>query len=288
MKRETDSRRGMILINVLFVVAVAATVVMLMVTSQDVAVDRTLRLRQASQAGAYARAGELSAVTALRRDAIQAPGADHFRETWAQVQDDDVQIAGGRFSLKVEDAQSRFNLNSELARSPVGHDRLARILGALGLSPDLAVPITTYVRVAGPLSSLSDLQIIGMSPADIATLSQMVTALPGDTGININTADERLLAVLFDSPVTARLLMTTRNQRGYVTPNDLAALSASLPPGVGSRSDFYVVTTEVTVGETRQRMVSRLVRKRGVAGPQVAIYARQRTAAAPVQAPPQR
>ncbi len=276
----------MILVNVLFVVAVAAIVVMLMLTSQDVAIDRAQRLRQASQAGALARAGEASAIVALRRDAIAAPQVDHPREAWAAVQDREVAIRGGRFSLMIQDDQARFNLNSIGAGNVVAETRLARILATLGLAPELAAPIAGYVRVSGPVSDLGELAIIGLRPDDIATLSALVTALPGDTAINLNTADERLLAIVFDSRVSARLLASTRRGRGYLTPGDLSALSVSMPAGAGFTSDFYSVDADVRVGETRQRIRSALARRSGLTGPEVIVYGRQRLEAVPVTITP--
>ena len=281
------ARDGMILVNVLFIVALAAIVVTLMVSSQDVSLDRSLRLRESSQAGAYARAGELSAVAALRRDAVAAPESDNFSEPWAQVEDADVVIAGGRFSLAVIDDQARFNLNSLTTGGLVAEDRLARILAALGIRSTLREPIIAYVRLTGGLSNLENLSGLGMTPGEINTLGELATTLPKPTSINLNTADERMLAVLFDSPVTGRLLASTRKARGGVlTAQDLMALNAFAPAGVGFQSDFYKVVTRVTTGETQQTLVSSLMRIKAATGANVVVYARRRTAAEPVLAPP--
>ena len=72
MRIRLTRREGMILLNVLLVLAVASVAVLIMVSTQDIEVQRSTRLRDAAQASAYARAGELSAVTALRRDALVA------------------------------------------------------------------------------------------------------------------------------------------------------------------------------------------------------------------------
>jgi general secretion pathway protein K len=281
-----SGREGMILLNVLLVVSVAAIVVMLMVTSQDVAIDRTVRFREAAQAAAYARAGEASAIVALRRDAAAAPASDHAREPWGVVEDRDVAIRGGRFSLKVHDDQARFNLNSIGAGNLVAQARFARILEALGLSESLLNPVVTYVSASGPVTSVDELLAVGLRPEDIETLSQLVTVLPRDTAININTADERLLAVLFDSPVTARLLASKRQRDGYLTPADLAGLNAFLPPGAGFTSSFFTVETEVQVGDTRQRIASSLARRASPSGTEVVVYARERLDALPAEPPP--
>ena len=270
------NRKGMILVNVLFVVAVAMIVVIMMVTTQDVAIDRTGRFRDAGQATAYARAGEASAIVALRRDAAAAPESDYPGEAWGAVEDRDVAVRGGRFSLTVEDDQSRFNLNNLGAGDLVAEALLGRILAALGLSSDLLEPIVGHVRVSGPVESLEEFTIVGVDPDDIQTLSQLTTVLPGETTINLNTADERLLAVIFDSPVTARLVDSTRRRRGYLTPSDLAALNAPAPRGTGFTSDFYTVETDMLIGTTRQRTASALRRRTGPAGVEVVVYGRQR------------
>ena len=279
-----SGRKGVILLNVLLVVSVAAIVVMLMMTSQDVAIDRTVRFREAGQARAFTRAAEASVIVALRRDAASASASDHSREPWRAVEDRNVAIRGGQFSLKVHDDQARFNLNSIGTGNPVARARLAQILEMLGLSNDLLDPVVTHVSTSGPLASLDALLLAGLRRADIETLSQLVTVLPGETAININAADERLLAVLFGSPVTARLLASRRQDRGYLTPADLSALNALLPPGAGFTSNFFTVETEVQVGETRQRTASSLARRASPAGTRVVVYARQRLSASPGEA----
>jgi general secretion pathway protein K len=274
-----SDREGMILVNVLFVVAIAMIVVMMMVTTQDVAIDRTGRFRDAAQATAYARAGEASVIVALRRDAVEAPESDHPGEPWGAVEDRNVAIRGGRFSVTVADDQARFNLNNLGAGDLAAEALLVRVLEALGLSADLFEPILGHVRVSGPVESLEEFTIVGVEPDDIRTLSQLATVLPDETTINLNTADERLLAVIFDSPVTARLVDSTRRGRGYLTPADLAALNAPVPPGTGFTSNFYTVETDMMVGTTRQRTASALRRRAGPAGIEVVVYGRQRLSA---------
>lgn len=283
--RNPSGRKGMILLNVLLVVSVAAVVVTLMMTSQEVAIDRTVRFREAAQARAYARAGEASVIVALRRDAVEAPASDHSREAWRAVEDQNVVIEGGRFGLKVRDDQAFFNINSIGAGNPLARARFARVLESLGLSDQILNPVVSYVSTSGPLANLGELRVVGLRPADIETLSQLVTALPRETAINMNTADERLLAVLFDSPVTARLLASRRQRLGYLTPADLSGLNTLVPAGAGFTSNFFTVETEVQVGETRQRTASSLVRRASPAGAQVVVYSRQRLSASIAEMP---
>ena len=78
-------RKGMILLNVLIIVAISAAAVTVMLVAQDIGVRRTIRLHDAAQAQAYSRAGELSAVVARVRDAVTAPETDSISEPWAAI-----------------------------------------------------------------------------------------------------------------------------------------------------------------------------------------------------------
>lgn len=264
----------MILINVLALVGFAAAALLMMSVEQDAGLARALQQREAAAAVAAARGGELSAIVALRRDMADAPAVDHPREAWGAVVQTDTPISGGRFSLTVDDAQARFNINNLR-----GGDILALALAARGAAayklPDTAIGrIATYLDTVGPLQDLTDLRRAGVDAASLAALSQVAVALPGRTTVNINTAGEPLLALLTADPAAARLLVERRRATGFLTPADLQGAQILLPPGVGFTSDNYIVTTTVTIGATTVRLTSRLQRRRDAAGPQVVVLAR--------------
>jgi general secretion pathway protein K len=102
----------MILLNVLLFVTLAAGIVAAMIVSQDIAIGRATQMREAAQAMAIAEGGVLSAITALRRDALDQPESDHVGEPWAAVREAGAKIEGGTFDLAVSDAQGRFNVNN--------------------------------------------------------------------------------------------------------------------------------------------------------------------------------
>ncbi|KAK0357815.1 hypothetical protein LTR94_037888, partial [Friedmanniomyces endolithicus] len=64
-----EREAGMILVNVLMFVAIASGLVLLMINREEVALDRSIRSREAARALAIVRGGELSALSALQRDA---------------------------------------------------------------------------------------------------------------------------------------------------------------------------------------------------------------------------
>ena len=276
--RPSDDR-GMILLNVLAVVAVASAALLLMVSTEEFGIDRTLSLREAAQAQAFARGGELSAVAALRRDMVEAPEVDHLRERWAGIADDDVRIEGGRFSLSVADAQDRFNLNSVLSGGLVARASLERVLAAAELPPVAADAVIARLAATGPLGDIGALSAIGLDAASIDRLRPYATALPPDAGLNVNTASGEVLGALLQNPIQGRLLAARREATGFLTPADLEGLGVAAPFGIAFTSDHYRITTEVQVGDTRQRVVSLLRRRRVDGVPEVVVVRRQREAA---------
>lgn len=271
-------REGMILLNVLLVMAVASVAVLIMIAAQDLEVQRSTRLRDAAQANAYARAGELSAITALRRDGLTAAASDNLTEPWAQLGQEEIAIPNGRFALVIEDEQSRFNLNALRTGDPEPIDLFQRIGASLDMDPATMIRIATVVRVAGGLSDDELILAAGVPRSDLDRLAPYVTILPGGVGINLNTVEFPLLSLMTRDPEVARKLVEARTRKGYLTPADLAAEGAPTLPGTGYTSDHYRVTTTVTVGEVSQTLDSRIARVRGTGTVDVVVTGRRRTA----------
>jgi general secretion pathway protein K len=260
----TGARRdaGMILLNVLVIVALASALVAVMVLTREAGVSRAVRLNEAIQAQALAQGGETSVITALRRDAVVAPASDHLGEAWAKrVIQRQTAIAGGRFSLSVADGQGRFNLNSLTAGVPAQLDQWRRIAAAAGLSPDKVDRVAELLRARGALTSLAPLRQAGLDESALARLSDWVTVLPSATAINLNTAAPPLLSLLVEDRAKASLLVERRRARGYLTAEDLLALGLPLPPNTGFTSNYYWVSTTVTVGDTHQGLLSLIARR---------------------------
>ena len=275
LKRATD--QGVVLINVLVILALTASVVYAMVSLSDLSITRSQRFSSAGQALALISGGEASAIVALRRDMINAPATDNMAEPWALTGQEEVQIAGGRFALQIEDAQRLFNLNTVRASGALGAQMLQRIVTALDLPPDVGPRIAARLAQPDPLARMADLVAeAGLDAADVGRLSDLVTVLPGRTDININTAPDALIGVLADNAVQARRLQSIRTRNGFLTPADIAAAQIILPVGVGFVSRYFLVTTIVTVDGTTQRMETLLERRKGRDGaPEVVAVFRQ-------------
>ena len=285
--RGPESERGIILVNVLMFVAIAAGLVLLMITREEDALDRAGRLTEAARALAAVRGGELSAIAAIRRDQAQSPDADWPGEAWGQIAQRDVAIDGGRFSLAVADAQGRFNINDLRDNRGDTVDLWQRIGTAAGLSPDQIIAATAYVRGQGPVADLGPLGQLGIDPAVAERLRATVTALPGQTRINLNAAPEPLLAILLDDPKKAAALAALRQRNGRVTRADLAEADIFVPNTVGFTSDTFWVRTRAAMGDTAQQGAALIVRRLGADGrtPETVAVERWRNAAIPPDAP---
>jgi general secretion pathway protein K len=282
---ERQSEQGMVLVNVLLLVGLAAAVLAIMVAGDDAGLQRATRMAEAAQATQIARGGELSAIAALRRDMVLAPDTDDATEPWANIDETGAAIQGGRFAMTVADATGKLDLNALAKDDPIAKGRVATMAGALGLAPGTAARIAGYLIVAGPIADLAELSGAGLTAEEIAKLAPFATALPLPTSINLNAVSEPLLALLIDNPVTARALVARRTRTGRLTRDDFSLEQAAIPPGCGFTSTFFWSVAEARIGATSQRITS-LIERRKIEGgkPFVAAVARWR-GRAPLQAP---
>ncbi len=281
--KSRNPEAGVVLINVLVILALTASVVYAMVSLSELAIARSQRFSAAGQAQALISAGEVSAITALRRDMVEAGQADHAGEPWALVGQTPVPIEGGTFALRIEDAQAQFNLNSLRTSGALGLQILQRLVAALEMPPDVTARIAARMAQPAPLERLSDLVAeAGLSPTEVELLADLITVLPGSTPININTAPPAMVAALANNPVQARQLDGIRARQGFLTPDDIANVQAILPPGVGYASKYFWVTVTVEVDGTQQTLRSLLQRRAGPGGRPVVIVVERDRARSPV------
>lgn len=285
MRSRSPEENGMILVNVLVIVMLATAVLALMIAGDDTDVEFTLRLRNAAQARAITRGAELSAIAELRRDLARANDRDSLGEKWAKIADSNVAIEGGRFTYAVSDAQALFNINNLQRGDAISTGAFTAIAAAAGLPLDTAPKTLQLLLTTGPLSALEDLQAIGLDPGQIRRLGAFVTVLPEPTDVNLNTAPEKLAAVLIDNPAQARMLVALRSRDGGATRDDLAKAGIFPPTGTGLTSNYFWSRGRVVIGATDQQLTSLLYRRFGAGAPEVLVLKRWR-GAAPVQVPP--
>ncbi|RYY40282.1 MAG: Type II secretory pathway component PulK-like protein [Sphingomonadales bacterium] len=276
----------MILVNVLMFVAIASGLVLLMVSREELALDRGLRIREAARALAVVRGGELSALAALRRDAETAPDTDHGGEPWARLSEQAAPIDGGSFTLAISDAEGRFNVNSLRAGEAASVILFQTIANHVGLPQEQAIAAAEYVRSEGPLTDLRPLRLAGVNPKVADRLERLVTALPGKTALNLNAADPEMLQILFRDPLVAARLAEVRGRQGYLSLKDLSDQQVTMPWGTSFRSNTYWVRTRATIGGTSQQGATLIQRRLDAAGKmEVVPVERWRGAAVPPGAP---
>lgn len=281
-----DDEAGMILVNVLMFVAIASGMVLLMISREELALDRALRTREAARAMAVVRGGELSALVALRRDAEEAPETDHVGEPWAKLSEAGAPIEGGSFDLAIADAEGRFNINAVRAGDAAALILFQTIALEAGLTPEQVVAAIEYVRQKGPITDLRPLRAAGIDPQIVDRLERLVTALPGRTSINLNAADPEMLRILFRDPAVAARLAAIRERQGFLTLDDLSGQNVTLPWGTSFRSNSFWVRTRATIGGTSQQGATLIRRRRLEDGSIEAVpIARWRNAAVPPGAP---
>lgn len=276
----------MILVNVLLFVAIASGILLLMISAEDIGLERSLKMREAARAQAIARGAEVSAVVALRRDAVVAPDTDNRSEPWAALAEKGAPIAGGSFDLTIADAQGRFNINAVMQPDPVAIGMLGKIATAVGLTQEQSEKAVVAIKAVGPLSDLRPLAMLGLPPVQLARLSGLVTALPYEGKINLNAANEDLIAVLTGDAMAARRIVSLRDRQGYLTAADLASMNVAMPQGTGLTSNLFWVRSRVRIGDTSQQLTSLIARRdAGERLKEAVVVGRWVGASAPLQAP---
>ncbi|MFZ3183320.1 MAG: type II secretion system minor pseudopilin GspK, partial [Pseudomonas sp.] len=258
-------QRGVALITVLLVVAIATVVTAGMIARQQLSIRSSSNQLSARQAWHYALGGEALAQAILARDlkqgGKQSPPVDHLREAWARKQAP-FDVDEGRISLQIEDLAGRFNLNSLVVNReviPQARKRFERLLRNLQIDPQYAARLVDwldegqepsgasgaednqYLLLQPPyrtgnrrLQDVSELRLLlELSERDYRRLQPYVSALPADTKLNVNTASALVLSTLSDtlSLQQAQELVQARGAEGYRTPAEFTAQPALTAAG---------------------------------------------------------
>lgn len=272
-------QRGVAAITAILVVAVAASAASIMLAQQSAMVDQAMLVASRAQADLYARAGIDWARGVLLEDARTSNAVDSLGEGWAQPIAA-LPVERALVSGSITDEQGKFNLNNlvrENQRSADDVKIFQRLLASQGLPVDLADAVVDWIdadsdlsgpggaedpyylslrkpyRAANaPIAQVEELyRIRGFDAAAVAKLKPLVTALPGNTTINVNTAPEAVLNALFpDLSMQVAQLARERARKPLRSAEDVKAwasgkLTAALESRVAVRSDFFSVRVHV-------------------------------------------
>jgi general secretion pathway protein K len=259
--------RGVALITAMLITALASLVAANLAWDNALDVRRTMVLLNNEQAVQVALGAESWVVGILHQD-LQDSETDHLGEIWA-LDIPGFPIDGGDVTGVIEDLQGRFNVNNLIDENgrveEESVERFRRLLTALELDPRFAGiaadwidsnvdasfpdgaedPIYTgilpaYRSANQSLTSASEFAALdGMDRESFLTLRPHITALPGRTNVNVNTATAAVLQSLDENMSASDVegLLAERESAGFadiqtafsslVTPDVLNTLEES-------------------------------------------------------------
>ena len=288
--------RGVALITVMLMTALAAIMAVSMISDQQLNIRRTSNVLDSDRALVFAYGVESWVIHILARD---DKAKDSLDEDWA-IELPPIAVEGGSVAGRLEDMQGRFNINNlvndEGERSPEDVNRFVNLLRALGLSEDLASPVVDWLdknsepsfeagwgaeddeytsldvpyRTANQLmSSPSELLLVkGITLEVYQQLAPFISTLPTKTKINVNTASVEVIMSL--SPDITRgdaeAVVAAREETPYETveafvdqemmPNSLTSSQA-----MSVTSNYFLMHATATYGErNKARLYSLLAR----------------------------
>ena len=246
----TPSRqRGVALITAILITALISSVAINLAWDNALDMRRTMTLLYRDQAVQVAVGAE-SWVQSILRDDLAETDTDHLGEIWASelpglpVQSDVVQ---GELFGDIQDLQGRFNVNNLVDQNgeidELVLEQFRRLLLALELDPRFAGIAADWIDAnleAGfpdgaedaiytgfipayrtpnlPITHATELAALeGMDKESFDILAPHIVALPGRTGINVNTATAPVLQSLGEnlSAADVESLISEREDGGF-------------------------------------------------------------------------
>jgi general secretion pathway protein K len=232
----------------------------------------------------------------LREDAADSQ-SDHLGEIWAQpfpVLPIESESVRGALTGELLDLQGRFNVNNLIgangAVDPMALEQFQRLLISLDLDPrfaglaadwidadeDTGFPdgaedpiyssMTPPYRTANSrIATVSELMALeGMDRESFARLAPFISALPGRTSLNVNTAPAPVLQSLDAnlSPADVEGLIAQRANGGFVDIQNVFTpiVAADVLPTLTEASSFFQLKVVVQIATVRVTYYSVLYR----------------------------
>lgn len=224
MKPVMQHQKGIALLTILMMVALATILAASIAKRQSNTAEATAYLMRQNQSLLYAKSAETFFAALLKDDAENAGGVDHLQENWAKPMPA-FPVDDGYVSGVLEDESGKFNLNSLLnADGSVNESAkkwFEKLLARAGLPAQLSEAVIDWQdendEPAGPMGaessyyrglqnaplppnakfhSVEELKLVrGFEAGKYRLIAPYVSALPSnETLVNINTAPAFVLA----------------------------------------------------------------------------------------------
>ena len=298
-------QRGVALITAILITALVSSVALSLSWDNALDMRRTMTLLYRDQAVQVAMGAE-NWVQSILRDDLAETDTDHLGEIWASelpglpVQSDVVQ---GELFGRIEDLQGRFNVNNLVDQNgevdELALEQFRRLLIALELDPRFAGIAADWIDAnleAGfpdgaedaiytglvpayrtpnlPITHATELAgLEGMDKASFDILAPHIVALPGRTGINVNTATPAVLQSLGENLTASDVesLVAERENGGFAdVQNTFSTLvEPEILPQLEETTSYFQLSLVVQIATVRIIYYSTL--QRGATGQVVPI-----------------
>ena len=289
-------KRGVALITAMLITALTGSLAAGLSWDNALDVRRTMVMLYRDQAIQVAVGSEGWVRTILKDDAENSEN-DHLGEIWATeipALPIEAEAVQGTIYGKIEDLQGRFNINNLLDGNgeidEPSFEQFERLLAALGLDirlagvtadwldsdqtasipdgaeDDLYTGFTPAYRTANQsLANVTELAALdGMDRASFEILLPHVTALPGRTQINVNTATSAVLQSLGPniSVGDAEGLIQQREEGGFVDFSNVFAplVAPELQQWISETSSYFQLKAVVQIDTVRITLFTTLYR----------------------------
>lgn len=284
--------RGVALVTAMLIAALAGIVAGNLVWDNALDVRRSMVLLYRDQALQVSLGAESWIMDILRQD-LEDGQTDHLGEIWASDLPG-LPIEGGEVFGAISDLQGRFNINNLIDGNGKIHqdslDQFRRLLEALALDPrfagiaadwldsdqDASFPdgaedpiytslIPPYKTPNQTITNVSELAALeGMDKQTFKLLEPHITALPGRTTINVNTATAAVLQSL-DEQISVDDVERLVNERETDGFSDIqTAFSSLVTPDVlntlGESTNYFQLRVIVRIDTVRITLFSTLLR----------------------------
>lgn len=239
----TDKNKGVALITVMLILALATILAVSMTSRQQLDIHRSANVFNFEQTYQYVLGAEIWAKQILKRDG-EDNKTDSFEDVWAKILPT-LPIEGGKMGGQIEDLQARFNINNLVQGGEpqaLQVERFKRLLRNLVLNEEITLAIIDWLDFNEEMGFLGaeDNEYLNLSPAYRAANQSMqdvselllikglnfeayekllpfICVLKSGSAINVNTASAEVLSSIVKDLTLedAKSLVEERNKKKH-------------------------------------------------------------------------